>query len=70
MTPRDFCTSGQAEPLKGAVHATVGTLLAVMATYNAVAFVYRRDRHLAGNALLYAAGAALEAYQTSRHWSR
>lgn len=65
-----FCTSGEAERVKGAVHGAAGTLVGVMAVYNAVAWWYRRERHLGVNAVLYTAGFLWEVYQTNRHLRR
>ena len=36
---RTFCTSGENEAVKGAVHAAGGVLAAVMAAYNIAALV-------------------------------
>ena len=70
VTVETFCTSGQAERVKGSVHAAAGTIVGVMAVYNAVAWCYRRERHLGWNAIIYSMGFAWEAYQTSRHFRR
>ena len=70
MTVETFCTSGQAESFKGSVHAAAGTIVGAMAVYNAVAWYYRRERHLGWNAIIYSLGFAWEAYQTSRHFRK
>jgi hypothetical protein len=70
VTMATFCKPGQAERIKGGVHAAACTIGGVMAVYNAVAWWHRRDRHLAVNAVLYTAGFAWEIYQTSRHFGR
>lgn len=70
MTVATFCSSGQAERVKGAVHGAAGAIVGAMALYNAVAWWYRRERHLGINAALYAAGFAWELYQTNRHLQR
>ena len=70
MTAAKFCTPGQAEHLKGGVHAVAGTVVGLMAVYNTVAWWYRRERHLGVNAAIYTAGFAFEVYQTSRHFRR
>jgi hypothetical protein len=44
---------GSCEPLKAGVHATALGLVAVMGLYNAAAWLKRRERHLAVNAVLY-----------------
>jgi len=46
MTIQTFCTSGEQEDVKGAVHAIAGLLALAMATYNATAWCYRRQGHL------------------------
>lgn len=70
MTPRAFVQSGAMEPLKGGAHALACGLCAVMAGYNVVAYLFRRDMRLLGLGVLYAGGAAFEAKQTARHWGR
>ena len=70
MTVETFCTSGQAERFKGSVHAAAGTIVGAMAVYNAVAWCYRRERHLGWNAIIYGMGFFWEAYQTSRHFRK
>jgi hypothetical protein len=70
VTVETFCTSGQAERVKGSVHAAAGTIVGAMAVYNAVAWCYRRERHLGWNAIIYSIGFAWEAYQTSRHFGK
>jgi hypothetical protein len=46
-------TDGQCEPLKAAVHGVLLATVAVCAAYNAAAWVRRRQRHLAVNAVVY-----------------
>lgn len=70
MTVKTFCCSGQAEPVKGGFHAAAGMLVGVMAVYNAVAWCYRRERHLGWNAVIYSAALAWELRQTRRHLRR
>jgi hypothetical protein len=70
VTVATFCTSGEAERIKGGFHAAAGALVGLMAVYNAVAWWHRRERHLGVNAVMYAAGFAVEVYQTRRHLSR
>ena len=62
-----FCTSGESEALKGAVHALGGVLAATMAAYNIAAWCYRRERHLAVNAIVYSLAIIWEAKQTAHH---
>ena len=70
MTVATFCKSGEAEQIKGSFHAAASAIVGVMAIYNAVAWWHRRERHLGVNAAVYAAGFALEVYQTRRHLIR
>jgi hypothetical protein len=69
MTPRAFCRQGEQEILKGSFHATTAGLMTVMAIYNLAAVCFRRERHLAANAVLYTTLAVLEAKKTISHWS-
>ena len=68
MTAHTFCQSGSAEMVKGAVHGSLGTLAAICAAYNGLAFHWRGDRRLLMNTLLYLGIVALEGYQVHRHW--
>ena len=70
MTVRTFCGSGEQEEVKGAVHAAAALLVLAMATYNATAWYYRRQSHLAVNAILYGAVVAFEVKQTLHHLRR
>ena len=70
MTPRAFCQSGEREFEKGVAHAVAVMLMGAMAVYNGVAWLYRRDRHLAVNAMIYGAMTALEVKQVMRHWTK
>lgn len=67
---RTFCTTGQSEAVKGAVHAAGGTLAVMMAAYNIAAWCYRRERHLGLNAVVYALAIAWELKQTTHHLRR
>ena len=58
---------GSCEPLKAAVHATTLALAVVMGLYNAAAWVRRRQRHLAINAILYTALVAFEREHVAHH---
>lgn len=49
----DMLDSGNCEPFKAAVHGVVLTLAAVCAAYNTAAWLKRRQRHLAINAIFY-----------------
>jgi hypothetical protein len=58
---------GNCEPLKLGVHAGAFGLAAVMGLYNAAAWLSRRERHLAVNAVLYAALTAWETEHVRHH---
>jgi hypothetical protein len=67
---RTFCRSGENEAVKGAVHAAGGVLAGVMATYNIVAWCYRRELHLGINAVVYSLAVIWEVKQTAHHLER
>ena len=58
---------GNCEPLKASVHGTALALSALMGLYNAAAWLSRRDRHLAVNAVLYGVLAAWEQHHVAHH---
>ena len=62
-----FCTSGNHEVVKCAVHAAAGVLVGVCAAYNITASRYRRDRHLRLNAVIYTLAFAWEMKQALHH---
>jgi len=64
---RAFCTSGNHEAVKCAVHATAGVLVGVCAVYNITASCFRRDRHLRINAFVYSLAVVWELKQTLHH---
>ena len=64
---RKFCTSGNHEVVKCAVHAAAGLLVGVCAVYNITASCYRRDRHLRFNSVIYTLAFAWEVRQTLHH---
>jgi hypothetical protein len=64
---RTFCTRGEGEAVKGAVHAAGGILAAAMAVYNIAAWCYRRERHLGVNAVVYSLAILWELKQTAHH---
>jgi hypothetical protein len=64
---RAFCTSGNHEDVKCAVHAAAGVLVGVCAVYNITASCFRRDRHLRVNAVVYSLALAWELKQTMHH---
>lgn len=70
MTLRVFCQSGTQEMLKGGFHAALLTILVPIATYNALAWLYRRDPHLLINAVGYGAGVGLEVRKLLHHLER
>lgn len=59
--------SGSCEPLKAGVHGFAMGLAAVMGLYNAAAWVQRRQRHLAVNAIIYALAIAWEQRHVAHH---
>lgn len=67
---KTFCTSGESEALKGAVHALGGVLAASMAAYNITAWFYRRETHLGINAIVYSLAIVWEVKQTVHHLER
>lgn len=67
---KTFCTSGESEAVKGAVHALGGILAATMATYNVAAWCYRREPHLGINAIVYTLAVLWEIKQTVHHLER
>lgn len=56
------------EELKLGVHGLALGLSAVMCLYNAAAWLQRRQRHLAVNALTYAGAIVLEQQHVAHHW--
>ena len=59
--------SGEHETVKAGAHGLLGALAAVCLAYNVAAWVTRRERHLAINAVIYAALVGLEVRQVARH---
>ena len=59
---------GTGELLKGGVHAFLGGVLSIVAAFNVAAWVERRDRHLAVNAIGYTLAVGWEIYQTWQHF--
>jgi hypothetical protein len=70
MTADRFLRPGEAETLKGAVHAAVCGLAVVCGVYNAAAWLTRRERHLGVNAVMYAGLAIWEAVHVKHHSQR
>jgi hypothetical protein len=67
MTVDRFLQTGEAETIKGGVHAAVGVLALVCGVYNAAAWVRRGERHLGVNAVFYAGLAIWEACHVRHH---
>ena len=67
MTLDDFLHCGHCEPFKAGVHATALGLFFVMGAYNVAAWLSRRERHLAINAVVYAALTAWEQRHVAHH---
>ena len=63
----EMLDSGQCEPLKAAVHGVVMVLAGICALYNTAAFVKRRQRHLALNAVFYASTVWVERCHVMHH---
>lgn len=63
----DMLDSGQCEPLKAAVHGVVLVLAGVCALYNTAAWIKRRERHLAINAVIYTSTVWLERCHVKHH---
>jgi len=59
--------SGRCEPLKMTVHAVLLATMGVCAAYNSAAWLKRRERHLAINAVLYTAGIWWERCHVMHH---
>ena len=65
--PLPILTKGSCEPFKAVVHGASLGLFAIMGLYNAAAWINRRERHLAINALIYGLGVAWERRLVSHH---
>lgn len=59
--------SGSCEPFKAAIHATALGLFALMGSYNAAAWLRRRQNHLALNAVLYLSAVVWEQRHVAHH---
>jgi hypothetical protein len=69
MTPRAFVQQGSCEQAKGLVHASFSLISLACFTYNAVAWLYRHETHLAANVMLYGTVAGLEARKAHNHFT-
>jgi hypothetical protein len=58
---------GSCEPLKAGIHATALGLFVLMGLYNTAAWLTRRQRHLAVNAILYSALTVWERKHVASH---
>lgn len=58
---------GRCEPLKAAVHGVLLATATVCAAYNAAAWLKRRQRHLAINAVIYSAAVLWESSHIVHH---
>lgn len=63
----EFLHCGKCEPLKAGVHATALGLFVAMGIYNVAAWLCRRERHLAINAIVYGALTAWEQRHVAHH---
>jgi hypothetical protein len=59
--------SGRCEPLKAAVHGVLLATMGVCAAYNAAAWMRRRQRHLAVNAVIYSLAVCWERCHVVHH---
>jgi hypothetical protein len=59
--------SGSLEGVKAGVHGAALGLAAVMCLYNAAAWLQRRERHLAINAIVYGSAIILERKHVAHH---
>ena len=59
--------SGKCERLKASTHAVAMGVAAVCAAYNLAAWLVRRQRHLAINAVVYSAAVFWEAAHVQHH---
>ena len=65
----DMLAIGSCEPLKAAVHGVLMTTVAVCAAYNTAAWLKRRQRHLAINAVVYTLATIWERAHVVHHLS-
>ena len=67
MWVEKFVSEGHAEPVKGAFHGLAAVVCGLMFAYNTTAWLFRREPHLAMNALVYGTAILYEGVQTHRH---
>ena len=65
--PLSILKQGSCEPFKAVVHGASLGLFTLMALYNAAAWINRRERHLAVNAVIYGLGVAWEQRLVAHH---
>ena len=58
---------GCCEPFKAGIHGTALVLAVLMGAYNAAAWLRRRERHLAINAVVYCLLAEFERHHVGHH---
>ena len=63
----DLLDHGNCEPFKAGVHAAGLVLASLCALYNAAAWLKRRERHLAINAIVYGAAVWVERCHVVEH---
>ena len=67
MRIEEFVSRGHAEPVKGAFHGLAAVVCGLMFAYNTTAWLFRREPHLAVNALVYGSAILYEGVQTQKH---
>lgn len=67
MRVEEFVSRGHADPVKGAFHGVATVVCALMFAYNTTAWLFRREPHLAVNALVYGSAILYEGVQTHNH---
>ena len=67
MWVEDFVSEGHADPVKGAFHGLAAVVCGLMFAYNTTAWLFRREPHLAVNALVYGSAILYEGVQTQKH---
>ena len=67
MRVEEFVSVGHAEPVKGAAHGLAAVVCGLMFAYNTTAWLFRREPHLAINALVYGSAILYEGVQTRQH---
>ena len=67
MWVEEFVSQGHAEPVKDAFHGLAAVVCGLMFAYNTAAWLFRREPHLAINALVYGSAILYEGVQPHRH---